>query len=146
MTEDGAQRWLRMAALVVAGFGGAVALAAHPVTAAPTVLLGDLILWPLDGAETGEVPLSRLLAAIGGGVMAGWGMMIWWLAGEPLRRMPELVLPVIRNSVLVWFAVDGLASLAAGAPLNVVANLAFLAMLLWPVRALSAARAGAANA
>jgi hypothetical protein len=66
--------------------------------------------------------------------MVGWGLMIWQLAGEPLERAPDAVRAIIRNSVLAWFVVDSAGSIAAGAPLNVLPNLAFVALFLLPMR------------
>lgn len=130
MTRE--QRGLRFAAGVTMGFGLMTALAALPQLAAPTVMLADILIWPVDGAETGSLPEARLLYAIAGGVLTGWGWMIWLLAGEAMDRQPELVRAIIRQSLLLWFAVDSTGSVLAGAPLNVLANGAFLALFLVP--------------
>ena len=130
MTRE--QRGLRFAAGVTMGFGLMIALAAQPQLAAPTVMLADILIWPVDGAETGSLPEARLLYAIAGGVLTGWGWMIWLLAGEAMHRQPGLVRSIIRQSLLLWFAVDSTGSVLAGAPLNVLANGAFLALFLVP--------------
>ena len=130
MTRE--QRGLRFAAGVTMGFGLMTALGALPQLAAPTVMLADILIWPVDGAETGSLPEARLLYAIAGGVLTGWGWMIWLLAGEAMDRQPGLVRSIIRQSLLLWFAVDSTGSVLAGAPLNVLANGAFLALFLVP--------------
>ena len=132
MTKE--QKGLRLAAAVTMLTGLSITLAAYPPLAAPLRLLADLVIWPLDGAETLGGSDTRLMLAIGGGLMTGWGAMIWQLAGAALARAPDLVRPIIRNSVLIWFAVDSTASVMAGGPLNLIGNLAFLALLLWPLR------------
>lgn len=114
--------------------GLAMALSALPALNLPVRLLADLLIWPLDQGQTLATSETRLAFAIGGGVMVGWGLMIWQLAGPPLERAPEALRPVIRTSLLAWFAVDSLASVAAGAPLNVLANAVFLALFLVPMR------------
>lgn len=58
---------------------------------------------------------------------------LWQLAGAPSARDPGLIRPIIRNGVLAWLAVDSFGSLLAGAPLNVVANIASAAMFLVPL-------------
>lgn len=73
-------------------------------------------------------------SAASGGVLVGWGLMIWHLAGEALARMPEAVRAIIRTPVLTSSVVDSAASVAAGAALNVVVSLVFLALFLIPVR------------
>lgn len=130
MTRE--QRGLRFAAGVTMGFGLMTALAALPQLATPTVMLADILIWPVDGAETGSLPEARLLYAIAGGALTGWGWMIWLLAGEAMDRQPGLVRAIIRQSLLLWFAVDSTGSVLAGAPLNVLANGAFLALFLVP--------------
>lgn len=126
------RRWLRIGAGLVMASGLLVALMAHPATGAGTAVLVDLLVWPLDGAETGAAAETRLLAAIGGGVMAGWGWMLWRLAGAPLEAMPAEVRRLVVGSTALWFVVDSAGSLAAGAPLNLAGNLVFLALLTVP--------------
>jgi hypothetical protein len=131
MTSE--QKGLRLAAGVTMGFGVALALAAFPPLNGPMVLLADIVIWPMNGAETGQAPEARLLYAIAGGVLAAWGFMIWQLAGQAMAREPALIRGFVRQSVILWFAVDSAASVLAGAPLNVVANLGFLGLFLIPM-------------
>jgi hypothetical protein len=118
---------------LVLGSGALVAMGAHPVTAFPARLLSDLLFWPLDGLQTGLAGETRLLAAIGGGVMIGWGVLLWQLTGEMFDRAPEAVGRMIRTSVIAWFVVDSTGSFASGAWLNVVANLVFLGLFMVPL-------------
>lgn len=132
MTSE--QKGLRLAAGVTMLTGLALALAALPALNMAVRLLADVVIWPMNGAETLAASETRLALAIGGGVMLGWGLMIWQLAGEPLVRAPEAVRAIIRTSILGWFCVDSAASVAAGAALNVLSNLVFLALFLVPMR------------
>lgn len=132
MTSE--QKGLRLAAGVTMLTGLTLALAAIPAMNLPMRILADMLIWPLDQAQTLGLPETRLALAIGGAVLTGWGLMIWQLAGEPLQRASEPVRAIIRTSVLTWFAVDSLASIAAGAALNVLPNLVFLALFLVPMR------------
>jgi len=132
MTSE--QKGLRFAAGVTMVTGLALALAAVPALNIGVRLLTDLLVWPLDGAETLAASETRLALAIGGGVMLGWGLMIWQLAGDALERAPDAVRAIIRSSVLGWFVVDSAGSIAAGAALNVLPNLVFLALFLIPMR------------
>jgi hypothetical protein len=132
MTSE--QKGLRLASGVTLVTGLALALAALPVLNFPIRLLADFLIWPVDGAETLAASETRLAFAIGGGVMAGWGLMIWQLAGEPMQRAPGATRATIRTSILVWFLIDSLASVAAGVPLNVLGNVVFLALFLVPMR------------
>lgn len=128
------QKGLRLAAGVTMLTGLALALAALPALNMAVRLLADLLIWPMNGAETLAASETRLALAIGGGVMLGWGLMIWQLAGEPLERAPHAVRAIIRTSILSWFVVDSAGSIAAGAALNVLPNLVFLGLFLVPLR------------
>jgi hypothetical protein len=128
------QRALRFAAattLILPGLFGVVSAHAPLSGAMGTVL--DAVYWPLDQAQGLMAEETRLLTAILGGIITGWGVMIWQLAGAPLARDGALVRPIIRNAIVTWFVLDSTGSLLAGAPLNVAANLVFLAMFLVPL-------------
>jgi hypothetical protein len=142
MTSE--QKGLRFAALVTLVTGLLLALAALPALNLPVRILADILIWPLDGGQGLDAREARLPLAIGGGVMLGWGVMIWQLAGRPMEAAPDAMRAIIRTSVLSWFVVDSLASVAAGAALNIVANAVFLALFLVPMRI--GARQGAALA
>ena len=142
MTIHSTIMWLKAASAIVMGFGVLAGLAALPATAAPIQIMVDLIFWPVDGAPSAWGPETRLVSGIGGGLMTGWGFMLWLTASRLLPRDPDLARTLMLSSVGVWFVVDSLASLAAGAPLNALLNVSFLLMFfipLWkPVRVVPA--------
>lgn len=125
--------WLKVASAIVMGFGVLAGLAALPAAAAPMQILVDLIFWPVDGAPGSWGPEARFASGVGGGVMAGWGVMLWLTATRLYSREPELARTLILTSVGVWFVVDSLASIAAGAPLNAVLNVSFLLIFFIPL-------------
>lgn len=133
MSFESRVRWLKVGAAVTVAFGLLVAIAALPALSGPAALLLDLIYFPLDGAEATGAPADRLLSAIAGGVMVGWGTMIWIVAGELYPENPALGRRLILSSVITWFVVDSTMSVAAGAALNVVGNLGFLLVFVVPV-------------
>lgn len=126
-------RWLKIGAASLFGFGLLVAVAAIPALNGPAAWLLDLIYFPLDGAEATGAPADRLLSAIAGGVMAGWGVMLWIVAGEVYPADPVLGRRLVLKSIITWFVIDSSMSVAAGAPLNVVGNLGFLLVFVLPV-------------
>lgn len=124
---------LKAASAAVMGVGIVVALAAFPPTALVTNILSDLVFWPFDGRQAVDTPTARLLAAIGGGVMFGWGLLLWQIATQLMPKDPALGASLIRTSVLAWFVIDCTCSVLAGAYLNVVLNVGFLALFLLPL-------------
>lgn len=127
------QKALKTASAATIGFGLLIALGAHPATGGLTYLLGDVLLWPIDGAERGATNEARLLYAIAGGLMAGMGWMLWELSGRGLAQDRALARRIIAGGLAVWFVVDCTGSWAAGAPLNLLANSAFLALFAVPL-------------
>jgi hypothetical protein len=137
------QKWLKGAALVTIGVGLLTAAAAAPALQAPTVMLADILFWPLDGAQTGDHSTTRLMFAIGGGVLTAWGVLLWMLVDQVMAQMPDVARRIILTMAMTWFVVDSSASVLAEAPVNVIANLPFLAMYLLPLRGWQGQRAAA---
>ena len=135
MTLSSAQSWLKSASWIVGLFGLATALGAHPATSAFTTYFIDLVFWPIDGGEPTTAPAARLAVGILGGVLVGWAVMLWWIAARWLPQDPVAARQAIMTGFMAWFIIDGCASAAAGAPLNILMNVPFLALFLWPLRA-----------
>lgn len=133
MPSQTPQQILKAASAIVMLVGVVVAVAAHPATAGIANLLADLAFLPYDGAQAVDTPSARLLAAISGGVMFGWGLLLWQIAAQVLPKDPALAAGLIRSSVIAWFALDSTFSVVSGAWFNVVLNLGFLALFLWPL-------------
>lgn len=122
MTPHLTTRWLKLMSLFVVLLGLLVAFGAHPATALPATWLSDIVFWPFDGAQPLEAPAARVLAAISGGVMAGWGAMMWLILDRLMPADPALARLLIIEAVLIWFVVDSTGSFAAGAMVNVLLN------------------------
>jgi hypothetical protein len=128
------QKGLRLAAFItLIAFGPISALSAYAPFSGPMGVVLDAVFWPVDGAQGAAASETRLLLAILGGITLGWGVTIWQLAGAPLARDPGTIRPIIRTAVIAWFLLDSTASVLAGAPLNLVPNVVFAAMLLIPL-------------
>ncbi len=136
MTQQKVSMWMQAASAIVIGFGALIALGAHPDLNGILVFLADVMIWPYDGAQTGETSEFRLLSAIAGGVMVGWGLMLWILSGRGMREAPELSKTIILVSLWCWFIVDTTGSIIAQAYLNGLGNALFLAAFVLPLRAL----------
>lgn len=136
MTQEKASIWMQGGAAIVILFGILIALGSHPALNGILVFLADLMIWPLDGVQTGETSEFRLMSAIGGGVMVGWGLALWILAGRGLREAPDMSKTIILVSIWCWFIVDTAGSMVAQAYLNGLGNLLFLLVFILPLRAL----------
>lgn len=146
MNLDSRIRWLKAGSLITIGFGLLIAAAAIPALNYPVEILTDLIFFPADGTPTIGAPGERLLSAITGGIMAGWGAMMYLVATELLPKDPALGRRLILISIVTWFIIDSSMSVAAGAPLNVIGNLGFLAIFVLPLKGLGTPDAAASVA
>jgi len=133
MTQESAQRWLKIGSAITIFFGALIAVAATPLGAAPTEFLADLIFFPVDGAQSVAAAETRLIAAIGGGVMAGWGLLLWKISTTVYDKDPALAKQLIIPSIITWFVIDSAGSVLAGAPLNAAFNVSFLVIFCVPL-------------
>ena len=134
MTDAKTVNWLKAASAIVIAFGVIMTLGSMPATSAPVALLLDLVFWPLDNRQVASAPETRLLWAISGGILTGWGILLWQLSMRLYPRAPRLARSLILTSISVWFVVDSLGSVLAGAPFNAAFNVGFLLLFVLPLR------------
>lgn len=133
MSSQATVTGLKAASALIIGFGIITVSATAPATAGLARFLIDMIFWPIDGAQTLGAPETRLLCAIAGGLMTGWGAMLWLAATRLYPQAPDLAGTMIMVSLGAWFVVDSLGSIIAGAPLNALLNMGFLPIFLIPL-------------
>jgi hypothetical protein len=140
--------WLKVTALIVGSFGPIFFLATMPATAEPARWSLDLLSWPLDGLQNFSDPSTQFLAALTGGFLFGWGVMIWCLSAWVYDAAPEAVRRTVLAGLLAWFVLDSAGSITSGNPSNALFNIAVLLLAvgpLWrparPEQALAATRA-----
>lgn len=124
---------LKFASVVVIGFGLLTALAAWPPLNLPTLWLVDLMFLPFDGQQNLSAPEARILSAILGGILVGFGVQQWLVVTKLFTREPALARQMILTSMGSWFVVDCTASVMAGAPFNAVMNVPFLLLFVVPL-------------
>ena len=126
-------RWLKLACLSVIGFGLLGVLATVPALSGATRFFIDLAFWPIDGAPGKSTPESNLLWAILNGIVIGWGVLLWQVTTKVYASTPDLGRTMILTSIGIWFVVDGVGSVAAGAPVNALMNITFLLLFFIPL-------------
>ncbi|KPF43701.1 hypothetical protein [Rhizobium sp. AAP43] len=132
MSIDTASIWLKFASVAVILLGALVALASHPALSLPTVWLTDLVFLPFDGAQQIAAEETRLFLAISGGVMVGWGVMMWLIATRLLPADPSLARLLFIEGTLAWYLVDTTGSFLAGGHINMVLNTGLMLMIVYP--------------
>jgi hypothetical protein len=79
---------------------------------------------------------ARLLNAVLGGVLAGWSVMMFWMAAGPVARGDQGARAAFLASVTLWFLLDSFGSIVAGWPGNAVSNFLFFLLFAVPLHAL----------
>ena len=124
---------LKVACFVTIGFGVLMSFSLFTPAMAITEYLFDFVFFPIDGIQSVSTDAGRLLLAISGGIMAGWGVMIFLLATKFYPTNPMVGRAVILPGILVWFLADSLGSIVVGAWVNAILNTGLLALFIIPV-------------
>lgn len=127
------RRWLYVTALVVGAFGPVFSLGSMVPTSAPARWTLDLLAWRLDRPSSFEPANLRLLSAVTGGFLLGWGVMIFALARWVHPLAPEPVRRTVLASLLAWFVLDSTGSIASGHPSNAAFNVIVLLVAVGPL-------------
>ena len=128
------QRWLAVAATIVAAFGLALAVA--------PALGGWLFGWLLFGSAGALEGLGqtadgyiRLVHAVLGAVMFGWAIALLMVVLGPFGRGSRWAWSTIALSLGAWFVPDTIVSLASGHWPNAVLNAALFLLFGVPLAA-----------
>lgn len=132
----GAERGLKAAAIFTVATGLLFSSASLAETDFGVRFLLDVVFFRLGEGPDSLEASHRLVNAILGGVMVGWGVMIWLLVDRFLVRAPQDVKRVLIVGLATWFVVDSAGSIASGGWLNAVLNIGFLGVFLVPLRKL----------
>ncbi len=133
MTQETTISWLKFGSALTIFFGTLIAAATVPALSGPVQYLADFIFFPLDGLQSVAAQETRLINAISGGVMVGWGLMLWMLSTQLYPKEPALTRKIIMTSIIAWFIIDSSGSVLAGASLNVLGNTSFLLIFCLPL-------------
>ncbi|MBM1631618.1 hypothetical protein JQV27_02125 [Sulfitobacter mediterraneus] len=128
MPAQSAKRLGQFAAITVIGFGLITALGSNPATNALPNVLVDLLHWPFNGLEQVDTPAARVIAAIAGGVMVGWGINLLLITNHLFDTNNRLWCLLVFPGLACWYVVDSTGSVLSGAWLNAWLNLSFLVM------------------
>ena len=143
MNSHAAARTLRIVAVLYIMSGIVMAAGAAPALSQPLALFYDIADWPADGGAPEMTRGFRLLAAISGGVFAGFSALFLTVIAPLVERADPLGRTGGVAALATWFVIDSSCSALAGVPTNAALNVLFLAPLLLPLLASSGARSPA---
>lgn len=137
MNRDFFVTWLKLGCLVTSCTGLLAFASSIGADHGLWLWLLDLLTWPLNGVPVNFNQEALLLNAILGGVMAGWGTLMYFIAADPIAQGNMLLARQMLLSILIWFCVDSIGSYVVQIPGNIVLNILFLFMLSIPLLVLS---------
>lgn len=83
--------WLQVACAIAVVTGLVSAAASFPATGGLWLFLFDLLKWPIDGNPSQFDLATRAVNAVLGGVMVGWGTLMFLLVRNFLKKDYALV-------------------------------------------------------
>jgi formate/nitrite transporter FocA (FNT family) len=133
MTKKMHKTWLKVTSISIFGYAFLFFLGTIKNFCKPIEFVLDLSSFPLDKLQRYDSPTSIFLSALLGGILFGWGMLIFLLSNKIFDQAPEQVRKIVLTSILSWFVVDSLASVFSGNINNVITNVALLLLLVGPL-------------
>ena len=125
--------WLKITAVVIGSFGPVGFLGTMAPTNAPARLTLDILRWRAFGTTGYASPDTRLLSALLGGFLLGWGVSIWCLSSWVYDQAPEGVRRSVLTGLIAWFCLDSAGSIASGNPSNALFNVLVLLVAVGPL-------------
>jgi hypothetical protein len=127
------QKWLFVVSIIISGAGVMIAFLSGSV-------LGDLlnqqispVFWGSSDVGGSAREFQQFIYGILGAMMACWGIFIAFMARYPFRNKERWAWNCLLAGMLVWFVLDTGLSAYHAVYVNVVANTAFLVLVLLPV-------------
>ncbi|MCE0722614.1 MULTISPECIES: hypothetical protein [Legionella] len=121
--------WLRCACVLTMVTGLISLLASYP----DTDFLWRYLFNALSGFQS-DIQFSavaRTLSAVLGGVMIGWGWMMFYLVHPSVFN--QFIRNALLSGIIVWFLTDSIGSYVSDLPMNIVLNIIFLIIFLIPL-------------
>ncbi|MEM9545187.1 MAG: hypothetical protein AAGA77_04405 [Bacteroidota bacterium] len=125
--------YLKVTGFLVALFAPICFLGTLPEFAEPARLTLDILSWPLDGKESLDGSSIKLVCALLGGFLLGYGVTIWNLSTKVYDTAPEKVRRTVLIGLCCWFVMDSTGSITGGHASNAIWNVLILLLFVGPL-------------
>ena len=133
MTQSSTVKSLKFASTFCIAIGLVMVAAVLPPFSSVLGFFADLAFLPLDQAQSVTTDTEKLLLAISGGLLVGFGAFTWQISTHIYPSNPALGSRILMIGIFAWFIPDSLGSIAAGAWFNVVMNTGFVVLFGLPL-------------
>ena len=127
------QRWLFVFSLVVVVFGMGMALFNRTLFFALFNSWINPIFWDANPLPIGVDPFQGWIYGVLGATMAGWGVILAFIAYFPFRNRDRWAWSAIALGLSLWYVTDTTLSLYFGVTFNAVFNTAFFILAILPL-------------
>ncbi len=122
--------WLKVTAVIIGSFAPVFFLGSMRATSdVPRVILSLLTL----NAQNFDASTTRFVSAIGGGLLLGWGVMVWCLQAYVYDACPEGVRRSVVIGATLWYVLDSVGSVLSGNPVNALTNTCIILVAVGPL-------------
>ncbi|HBK70615.1 MAG TPA: hypothetical protein DDZ39_02980 [Flavobacteriaceae bacterium] len=125
--------WLKITAISIILYAILFFLGTIKETDGAIEMVLDISSWPLDNAQNYNADSTVFLSALLGGILFGWGILIWFLSTKIYDIAPEQTRKIVLISLLSWFFIDSLGCIFSGNFNNTIANIFLLLVLVGPL-------------
>jgi len=133
MQPKTAANFMRFMAIISILSGIIFAIGVVSDTAGINALFLNIVSSGNEGLGGITSPEAKVMLAIAGGVFAGFGAMLLFVAAPAIEESDTRIKRGFIYALLIWFVVDSSASIAGGNAMNAVSNSFFLALYLLPL-------------
>lgn len=133
MTHKTHKLWLKITAISIISYAILFFLGTLKQTDKAIEVVLDFSSFPVDGLQNYDANSTVFLSALLGGILFGWGILIWFLSSKIYDIAPEQTRKIVLTSLISWFVIDGLGSIFSGNSSNVIANIFLLLILVGPL-------------
>ncbi|MGV6800980.1 MAG: hypothetical protein ACWA5L_03575 [bacterium] len=137
MPSQPAAKILTINTIIALIAGIVLAMPAFEIVSPLGNLFVDFIDWPLDGGSSNLSAETKWLAAISGGVLVSYTLLLLWIINPLIISGNKDIRNKTIKALLVWFIIDSSGSFVNGFPFNVLLNTLFLLMLIVPMMAIN---------
>lgn len=127
--------WLTVVGIGLAVFGTGMALLARTPLFEPLHRLIDPAFWSAGPPDPGSVEFRAWAYGVWGATLAGWGIVVAFLAREAFGRAEPWAWRALALGTGLWFVLDTSVSAVHGVGANVVINVVVLAVVAVPLAA-----------
>ena len=133
MTNRTHKFWLKITAVLIILYAILFFLGTLKQTDKVIEFVLDVSSYPIDGLQNYETNSTVFLSALLGGILFGWGILIWFLSLKIYDIAPEQTRKIVLISLISWFLIDSVGSILSKNPNNAIANVFLLFVLVGPL-------------